>query len=132
MSNYIGLAHIGVYTKDLEASVAFYKKLGFTLENKREGATAIAFMVLGGLTMELICPEDQAKVDQTPKDGIIAHVALEVKHIEDVVAELKEEGIVEKDAKVNTMPDFLDGVKNIFFRGPSEEYIELFDYYNRY
>ena len=130
--NYIGLAHIGVYTKDVDASIAFYEKLGFKLDARREGPTRIAFVVLGGCTIELIQPGDAKRVDDTPADGRVAHIALEVRNIEDVVEALKTEGIVEKEAKVNTMPDFLDGVKNIFFRGPSEEYLELFDFYNRY
>ena len=130
--NYIGLAHIGVYTKDVDASIAFYEKLGFSLDARREGPSRIAFVVLGGCTIELIQPGDPERVDKTPADGRVAHIALEVRNIEDVVEALKAEGIVEKEAKVNTMPDFLDGVKNIFFRGPSEEYLELFDFYNRY
>ena len=129
---YVGLAHIGVYTKDVDASIAFYEKLGFKLDARREGPSRIAFVVLGSCTIELIQPGDPAKVDATPADGRVAHIALEVQNIEEAVEALKAEGIVEKEAKVNTMPDFLDGVKNIFFRGPSDEYLELFDFYNRY
>lgn len=127
----IGLAHIGIFTKDLEASKAFYSKLGFSLDAESCPGAKLAFMSLGSCLLELIQPADTAAVDAKSTDGIVAHVAIECTNIEEVVAGFKAQGIIPADAAINTADNILDGVKNIFFAGPSGEQIELFDYYRR-
>lgn len=125
----LGLAHIGIYTKDLEASKAFYTKLGFRLDGESCPGAKLAFMSLGSCLLELIQPADPAA--QLPGDGVVAHVAIECTGIDELVTSLKAQGLVPQQAQVSTSDNILDGIKNIFFPGPSGESIELLDYYRR-
>lgn len=86
----LGLAHIGIYTKDLEASKAFYTKLGFRLDGESCPGAKLAFMSLGSCLLELIQPADPAA--QLPGDGVVAHVAIECTGIDELVASLKAQG----------------------------------------
>ena len=63
----LGLAHIGIYTKDLEASKAFYTKLGFRLDGESCPGAKLAFMSLGSCLLELIQLADPAA--QLPGDA---------------------------------------------------------------
>lgn len=123
-----GLAHIGIFTPDFEKSVAFYKELGFTLDNECDIGTHLGFMSCGTCLLEIIAPEDKTKATSRPTDGIIGHICIEVKNIDEFVAEYKKKGIIPEDAQVMYNEKILGGIKNIFFDGPAGESIELFDY----
>lgn len=127
----LGLAHIGVKIRDAQASRAFYEKLGFITDvvDVRPNGTTLVFLHAGTCILELIQPADTSKLPAC--EGTFAHVCLEVRNIEDFVENLKKEGMVGQDAKINTL-DLLGGVKNIFFPGPDGEQVELFDYYTKY
>ena len=128
----LGLAHIGVFTKDAEVSAAFYRKLGFTVDAQSgNGGTRLVFLSLGSCLLELIQPADVSSVDARPTDGIVGHIAIECTNIDELVKGLKAEGLVPESAAVSTNDNILGGVKNLFFQGPSGESIELFDYYKR-
>ncbi len=128
----LGLAHIGVFTKDAEVSAAFYRKLGFTVDAQScNGGTRLVFLSLGSCLLELIQPADVSSVDARPTDGIVGHIAIECTNIDELVKQLKAEGLVPESATVSTNDNILGGVKNLFFQGPSGESIELFDYYKR-
>ncbi len=128
----IGLAHIGIFTKDIEASKAFYQKLGFSVDDECQPGARLAFLSLGSCLLELIQPADVSTVDAKSVDGVVAHVAIECTYIDEIVSGFKAQGLIPQDAQVSTADNILDGVKNIFFAGPSGEQIELFDYYKRY
>ena len=124
-----GLAHIGIKTDDVQKSIAFYKELGFTLDNYEDIGAKLGFMSLGNCLIELIEPADKETLKGL-KEGIVAHVAIECENIEGVAEKLKAKGYVDQEASINTM-GILGGVKNLFFKGPSGEELELFDYYTR-
>ncbi len=126
MSELKGLAHIGVYTKDMDTSVAFYKKLGFEFVNIYDRGTKLGFVKLGDLLVELIQPADLSRLEGL-KGGIIAHFALEVQDIEAVVEDLKAQGLIADDAKINESGT-MGGMKNVFLEGPMGERIELLEY----
>ncbi len=120
-----GVAHVGLYIKDIERSKKFYKEiLGFenicefiSLEENK-----IAFMKSGNLIIELI----QHKVWMDRKDGLFDHIAMEVEDIEDTSAKLKELGIVfEADIYYDDLV-FDKGVKYQAFRGPDGEHLEIY------
>ena len=123
-----GLAHIGIFTADLEKSVAFYESLGFHKDAQCKPGPTLAFLSLGTCLLELICPEDKSSLAARNPDGWIGHVCIECRHIDEVVASYKERGIIPKEAQVSYSAEILGGIKNIFFDGPSGESIELFDY----
>ncbi|MCL2565088.1 MAG: VOC family protein [Defluviitaleaceae bacterium] len=47
MSCVTGLAHIGIYVKDINISIDFYKKLGFTLDREENPGVKLAFLSAG-------------------------------------------------------------------------------------
>ena len=123
-----GLAHIGIFTADLDASVAFYKQLGFKVDAECAPGPRLTFMSLGTCLLELICPPDPAALEKRNPNGWIGHVCIECHHIDEVVADFKARGIIPETAQVSYSDKILGGIKNIFFDGPSGEAIELFDY----
>ena len=123
-----GLAHIGIFTTDLDKSVKFYESSGFKKDAENDIGTKLAFMSLGTCLLELICPPDPEKVLARPADGLIGHVCIECEHIDELVADYKARGIIPANAEVSYNEKILGGIKNIFFDGPSGESIELFGY----
>ena len=74
MKNYAtGIQHIGIPTKDMEATKAFFAKLGFepAFETVNEGAK-VAFLKLENLVIE-IYESDEA----TMKAGVISEIRFE-------------------------------------------------------
>jgi Lactoylglutathione lyase and related lyases len=123
-----GLAHVGVFVKDLQVSKKFYtEKLDFLLVQETslpdpDGLIQIAFIQNGNLVIELVqFPKTAAK-----KDGPVDHIAIHVDNIEDVHTELKNRGIVfETQEIVFGAPIGPKGAKWITFRGPDNEHLEL-------
>lgn len=120
-----GIAHVGLYIKDIERSKKFYTEiLGFenicefvSLEDNK-----IAFMKSGNLIIELI----QHKVWMDRKDGLFDHIAMEVENIEETSEKLKALGIsFEADIYFDDLV-FDKGVKYQAFRGPDGEHLEIY------
>ena len=126
-----GLAHVALFTKDMETSLAFYERLGGRCYTKAEvqkptGVNQLAMVRLGDFNLELIQPGDGTVIQ--PVEGTWPHIALEVERIEEAVQELKEAGIdTFCTEQVNVMPNLFGGIKNIFFFGPNNEKIELLE-----
>ena len=127
-----GLSHIGIKTMDSEKSVDFYKNiLGFShyYHYEMESGTKLDFLRCGGCIVELIySPAFDESVLNC--EGTVAHVALEVLNIDSLVASLKKAGVdTWKSDAVGEMPKlFPTGSRNIFFKGPSGELLELFEH----
>lgn len=118
-----GLQHIGLPTKDLKKSIAFYESLGF--ENIYETRIAdtpesVAFMKLKNLVMEVYESKDTAG-----KDGAIEHIALDVTDIEGVFEEIRAGGFVLLDEEIQFLPFWEHGVKYFRITGPNGEIIEF-------
>ncbi len=120
-----GVAHIGLYIKDVERSKKFYTEvLGFeticefvSLEGNK-----MAFVKSGNLIIELI----QHKVWMDRKDGLFDHIAMEVENIEETSEKLKNLGIeFEADIYFDNLV-FDNGVKYQAFRGPDGEHLEIY------
>lgn len=133
MKSYIELAHIAINTPDLERSIAFYETLGgeCTMRGsvqKPEGINQLAMVTLTNFAIELIQPAAGFQ----EADGIIPHFAIEVEDLPLVVNEMRAMGLgafcAEQPAE---LPDLFGGLRNIFFRGPGGEMIELIEHYNR-
>lgn len=128
-----GLHHIGIYTKSVDESLAFYMEV---LEFQKEwrgivdhptGKLDVAIISRGGCVIEFVRPADLPVITQ--KLGPLQHVALKVSHIEEHVKKLERRGIELHPAKIEFLPTLLNGVKHIFFYGPSGERIELAEEY---
>lgn len=120
-----GIAHVGLYIKDLERSKSYYTEiLGFkkicefiSLEGNK-----MAFVQSGNLVIELI----QHKNWMNRKDGLYDHIAMQVEDIEEAFEILQKKGILfEGDIYYDSLV-FDKGVKYVAFRGPDGEHLELY------
>jgi lactoylglutathione lyase len=124
-----GLHHIGIYTKSVDESLAFYTEV---LEFQKQwrgivdhptGKLDVAFISTGDCVIELVRPADLSVI--SPKAGPVQHVALRVSHLEEHVEKLESRRIELHPTKIEFLPTLLNGVKHIFLYGPSGERIEL-------
>lgn len=133
MKSYKKLAHIAVYTTDLERSIAFYETLGGTCTMRGEvqkptGVNQLAMVTLTNFEIELIQPGDGTVV--TPDTGVMPHFAIEVQNLPLVVNAMRAMGMGAFCTETpNVIPELFGGLQNIFFRGPSGEMIELIEYF---
>lgn len=116
-----GIQHIGVPTDDLEQTVAFYEKLGFTqmLRTDNQGEQ-VAFLQLHDVVIETYQNGAAALCA-----GAIDHIALNVKQIDSLFELVKAEGFVLLDSGVNRLPFWEHGVKFFTIVGPNKEKIEF-------
>lgn len=116
-----GIQHIGVPTDDLEQTVAFYEKLGFTqmLRTDNQGEQ-VAFLQLHDVVIETYQNGAAASCA-----GAIDHIALNVKQIDSLFELVKAEGFVLLDSGVNRLPFWEHGVKFFTIVGPNKEKIEF-------
>lgn len=122
-----GVAHIGLYIKDVERSIRFYTDiLGFEMIHRFTSLEGhfLAFMKSGNLIIELI--QHTEWMDR--KDGLFDHIAMEVHDIEAVSEELKGKGIVFEDDIYLDKLVTEAGVKYQAFRGPDGEHLEIYEY----
>jgi len=121
--NLLGLAHIGVFVRDMDASIDFYKRLGFTLDNAKETNTGvkISFLSAGSCVLELI----GRNVEPYRTAGIVDHIAIQVDDMEAAIAKANANGIEIDASKVGNVA-FLGNVSNVFFTGPDGERLEFF------
>ncbi len=125
-STICGLAHIGIMTADMDQSVAFYTGLlNFTCTHRQFlGTTELAFLEVGNCIVELVAPADNGHINQL-KPGQIDHVALKVTDLDVEIARLDKAGI-QFFAPARAADIYANGIRCIFFPGPSGERIELF------
>ena len=118
-----GLAHIGVFVRDMDKSIDFYKRLGFKLDKEEQLGIRLAFLSAGTCLIELV-----EKTDIPLRDaGVVDHVAVVVDDIVAAIENAKEQGIEIDASKISEVP-ILGGVKNVFFDGPDGERLEFFEY----
>lgn len=119
-----GLAHIGIMTDDPKRCAEFYvDNLGFRYYHEKDlGHLQLVFVENGGCVVEFVSRGARSA------DGAVDHIALQVQGIEDLVEELRAKGVEFETEKVTCMDVFPRGCKNIFFRGPAGERLELFDF----
>jgi len=104
---FVGVDHVGVAVKNLDEAIALYRDvLGFKLEAVHvltERKVRVAFLSTGGeANIELLEPigsdSPVAKFLESRGEGI-QHLAMRVKNIEAVLAELKRKAVVLVDDK---------------------------------
>ena len=104
---FVGVDHVGVAVKNLDEAIALYRDvLGFKLEAVHvltERKVRVAFFSTGGeANIELLEPigsdSPVAKFIESRGEGI-QHLAMRVKNIEAVLAELKRKAVVLVDDK---------------------------------
>ena len=117
-----GLAHIGVFVNDIDKSIDFYKRLGFTLDNEATLDIRLAFLSAGTCLIELV------EIKGERPAGVVDHICVEVDDIDAAIENAKASGIEIDASKVASIPNLLGGIKNVFFEGPDGERLEYFEY----
>ena len=119
-----GLQHIGVPTKNMEETIAFYGKLGFEIafETVNDG-DRVVFLKFGSLVIETY----ESK-DATMKSGAIDHIALDVKDIEKVYELINQADLNTTRDTIHFLPFWENGVRFFTIEGPNKEKIEFSQY----
>ena len=116
-----GMQHIGIPTKDVEATVAFYEKIGLeTYYRKHSGGDNVAFLRLDSLIIETYYQEQTTGVT-----GAIDHITIDVTDIEKVFEHVKANGYILLDQEIVFLDFFDNGVKFFMIEGPNKERIEF-------
>lgn len=121
--NFTGIQHIGIPTNDIEATIAFYQKLGFipVLRTVNEQANEkVAFLRLHNLTIETY--ENKAAEMKT---GAIGHIAINCVSIEDAFSYINKEGLNTTSDTIHFLPFWEHGVRFFAIEGPNCEKIEF-------
>lgn len=116
--------HVGIIVSDLDRSKAFYSALGFTpgVEHVSEDKT-ISFMRLGALELELFAYAEPVPAPQATARVLgFRHLALETHDIDAAFRELREAGVLPKDAAIRELPQ---GWRLLFFNDPDGVEIEI-------
>jgi catechol 2,3-dioxygenase-like lactoylglutathione lyase family enzyme len=124
-----GMAHICIFTRDIQKSVDFYTgTLGFELFHRTHLDSGYDFAIVkrGSCIIELLEPKDVEKTPPRPT-GVIDHIALQVNDINTVVTQLKAKGVHFNTGIIDD-PNLMGGVKIAFFSAPGGETFELFQY----
>jgi len=115
-----GLQHVGIPTKDIDGSIAFYTGLGFQdIYQTRNGDTRVAFLKLKDLVVEIW--EGPA----TGISGSIDHIAIDVTDIDAVFAAIAGAGLAAIQGKICELPFWERGVRYFTIFGPNAEKIEF-------
>lgn len=114
------LDHIGIYVRDLERSLSFYRGvLGFTQRQRLSmGASKIAVLEIGGGLLEIIQrPEAPA---EAPK-GRWSHIAFHIDDYDDLESKLEGMGIELRKVTLD------NGLRIAFFKDPDGHDIEMME-----
>ncbi len=120
-----GIDHIGIPTKDIEATIAFYEKLGlkvsFRTKNPNNGHN-VAFLTLNDLVIETY---EAAEI--SGKNGAVDHFSLLVSDVESLYKEALDEGYEILTNGIETLPFWDNGVSFFKVKGPNGEAVELLE-----
>lgn len=127
MGIFPNIAHVALQVRDLEASIAFYEKLGFPeflRLNNDDGKPWIVYMkVTDNFYFELFPGEDDGAAPQG-KTGV-HHLSLQASDIEETVAHLEKVGIP-LTSPLKDRPG-VDGNRGCWITDPDGNRIELME-----
>ena len=116
-----GIQHVGIPTKDMDATKKFYEDLGFeaAFETVNDEAR-VCFLKMHNLVMEVYESEDAAG-----KIGAIQHVEIDDTDIEQVYKEICDKNMNTLQDEIHFLPFWDNGVRFFTIKGPNEEKIEF-------
>lgn len=128
MNTWKGLAHIALFTKDLETSIRFYENLGGVCAMRSQAqkpnwVNQLALVEIHGFALEIVQPGGGEPAQA--QNNVWGHIAIEVDSLEEAIEELRARGVDTFLSGINELPGTFGGVRNIFFTGPDGEQIEL-------
>lgn len=118
--NICGLQHIGIPCKDINETVEFYCKLGFTKSFvTTNNGQPVCFLQLGSLILETYQDEIVGST------GAINHFCLDVENIEEAYKMSSELHLKMCDKCIQFLPFWDNGVRFFTITGPNNERIEF-------
>ena len=120
---YTGIQHIGIPTADLNATVEFYRKLGFECireEYLKDADCNVRFLKLKNLVIETYNVADAAM-----KSGAVDHFALDVNDIDAAWEFSKKNGFTILGEEITGLPFWSNGIKCFKIEGPNKEQVEF-------
>jgi len=117
-----GLQHIGVPTNDYDATLRFYKALGFSVAHEADNkGEKVAFLKLGDLVIETY-----QNFKAVGHAGAVDHIAINVTDVDAarMIAEEMRLNIIEE----GQLPFWENGVKYFTILGPNDEKLEFNQY----
>ena len=115
-----GIQHIGIPTNDIEATIDFYKALGFEIAFRtvnEEADEEVAFLKLNTLVVETY-ENKAAKMEAGAID----------QDIEKVYEMINQAGLNTTNDTVHFLPFWENGVKFFTIEGPNKEKVEFSQY----
>lgn len=118
-----GLQHLGLPTGALDATVAFYESLGFTVAlstiNPNTGER-VCFLTCKGL-----CIETYECAEPAGRAGAIDHLALDVDDVEAAWEAVRAAGYTPLEDDIQFLPFWENGVRFFNILGPNGEKVEF-------
>lgn len=116
-----GIQHIGIPSRDMAATEAFFKKIGFekTYETMN-GTCKVEFLQLKDIVIETY---DCGTAATHP--GAIDHICIDVKNIDELFGVVSSSGLHLLDEAVNSLPFWSNGIKYFKVLGPDGEIVEF-------
>jgi catechol 2,3-dioxygenase-like lactoylglutathione lyase family enzyme len=118
-----GVQHIGIPTNDMNATVDFYKRLGFNIAFEtvlKDDNCRVCFLKLDTLVIETY-ENHQAVL----KAGAIDHIAIDTTDIDAAFDFAKKGGFKLLGDHIESLPFWANGVKFFKIEGPNRENIEF-------
>lgn len=122
----IGFQHVGIPTKDMEASTKFYEAIGFDVMYEtidESNGAKVKFFKQKDLVFEVY-----ESTDVTMTTGSIDHISIDVTDVEKVYKEINKMGMNNLNDEIHFLPFFEKGVRYFIIEGPNKEKIEFNQY----
>lgn len=130
-NNFSGLQHLGIPVTNLDQSVSFYARLGFTRVlssqvHETAGTIHVAMMKRDNVIVELYqLVGKELEELRSRSDGHIDHIAFDVKDVEKAFEELRVAGFETIEEEPVSLNFWDKGCKYFAIRGPNGEKLEF-------
>lgn len=119
--------HVGIIVSDVERSKAFYRALGFEPQSEYDdGTKTLVFLQGPGLRLELFCYRDTPQPSPVAGQRFLGfrHLAFRVDDIDEAVASLVRDGLLDDDTVVREVPGL---ARLVFLTDPDGIEIEVME-----
>ena len=121
--NLTGLQHLGIPTKDIDKTIAYYQMIGFELVHETmNGENRVAFLKWNDLIIETYESNQVSEVT-----GVVDHIAMNVLDIDAAYEHIKGLGIKITE-EITFLPFWDKGIKYSLTEGPNKERLEYTQY----
>jgi len=121
-ANITGIQHLGLPVRDLEATIRFYERLGFTVAHRTSTPDGVPVAFLQLKTAMLEAWQEPNPVGHS---GAIDHISLDVLSADEAYAEVKAIGCKMLHDSVQTLPFWKKGIRFFTIEGPDAEKVEF-------